>query len=124
MTKQRQLVLDIVTNFPGHPTAEEVYATAREQMPSISLGTVYRNLGVLCQQHMIRHIPMEEGPGRYDRPHIRHDHLVCIGCGKVEDVFMEDLSPLIEKEAGKAILSYEMNARFLCNSCKEKNPVD
>jgi Fe2+ or Zn2+ uptake regulation protein len=43
-SKQRDLVCEIVNLCCANPTAEEIYEMSRQQIPNISLGTVYRNL--------------------------------------------------------------------------------
>ena len=47
LTRQRKVVFDAVSKADGHPAANEIYETARRVLPQISLGTVYRTLGVL-----------------------------------------------------------------------------
>ena len=46
-TKQRRVVYDTVKNTHSHPTADWIFEKVRRQLPKVSLGTVYRNLGVL-----------------------------------------------------------------------------
>ena len=48
-TKQKDLILKIINNSCTHPNANEVYEKAREELPNISLGTVYRNLADLLK---------------------------------------------------------------------------
>ena len=50
MTRQRQLIFDLIMAAPEHRTAEEIYDLARAEMPSLARGTVYRNLGLLVRE--------------------------------------------------------------------------
>ena len=43
-SKQRDSILEFLATRKDHPTADVVYMNVREQLPNISLGTVYRNL--------------------------------------------------------------------------------
>ena len=43
-SKQKTLIYDIISNNRKHFKEEQVYFEARQFMPKISLGTVYRNL--------------------------------------------------------------------------------
>ena len=43
-SRQRELILNEVIDSKGHPTADEVYDGLKKTNPSLSLGTVYRNL--------------------------------------------------------------------------------
>ena len=49
MTRQRALILEILQHSPKHLTADEIFAIAREKMPGIARGTVYRNLKLMEQ---------------------------------------------------------------------------
>ena len=60
MTRQQQLIYDIVASGPAHPTAEEVFVRAREALPSLARGTVYRNLGRLTEEGRSRMLGMME----------------------------------------------------------------
>ena len=49
-SKQREEIINILKESYAHPTAEEVYLLAKEKNPSISRGTVYRNLNFLVEK--------------------------------------------------------------------------
>ena len=62
MTRQRTLILDIMRQeCPNHLTADEIFARAREQMPRIARGTVYRNLIVLSRPALQKLQKMSRG---------------------------------------------------------------
>ena len=118
MTKQKKLVLDIIENAHKHPTAEEVFFEARQQMPNIALGTVYRNLNSLVDEGFVRRITLSGTPDRFDKKKCDHDHLVCQKCGKLKDVFLNGIADEIKINSGNEIISYELNAYYICDSCK------
>ena len=118
MTKQKKLVLDIIENSHKHPTAEEVFFEARQQMPNIALGTVYRNLNSLVDEGFVRRITLSGTPDRFDKKKCDHDHLVCQKCGKLKDVFLTGIADEIKNNSGNEIISYELNAYYICDSCK------
>ena len=118
MTKQKKLVLDIIENSHKHPTAEEVFFEARQQMPNIALGTVYRNLNSLVDEGFVRRITLSGTPDRFDKKNCDHDHLVCQKCGKLKDVFLNGIADEIKINSGNEIISYELNAYYICDSCK------
>ena len=118
VTKQKKLVLDIIEKSHKHPTAEEVFFEARQQMPNIALGTVYRNLNSLVDEGFVRRITLSGTPDRFDRKKCDHDHLVCQKCGKLKDVFLSGIADEIKINSGNEIISYELNAYYICDSCK------
>ena len=46
-SKQKQAVLRVLNRTTSHPTAKWIYEEVRQEIPDISLGTVYRNLKLL-----------------------------------------------------------------------------
>lgn len=120
MTRQRQLILAIIEEARDHPTAQQIFDRARQKMPSIALGTVYRNLGLLADSGEVRRIVVPGQPERYDRVGDPHDHIVCARCGRIVDVRLFDLRPAIEKETGLTVLSYELQVSCICPDCTEK----
>src|ERR1700720_2570936 len=85
LTRQRQVVLDVVRSGDTHPTAAEVFESARRKMPGISFATVYNSLRFLKQQGLVREVAFGNGASRYDRETERHDHAMCSACGKLVD---------------------------------------
>lgn len=118
MTKQKRLILDIIEKSHIHPTAEEVFFEARQSIPNIALGTVYRNLNSLADEGLVRRITLAGTPDRFDKTKVDHDHLVCKKCGKLKDVYLKGIADEIKLESGSEILSYELNAYYICDSCK------
>ncbi len=60
-SRQRDAIYDFLKDRKDHPTAETVYMGVREQIPNISLGTVYRNLMVLKETGKIRTVEVGDG---------------------------------------------------------------
>lgn len=86
MTRQRRVLLEELRSLRNHPTADELHQRLRVQLPTISLGTVYRNLDMLCRGGQVRRLETGQGPARYDGELRPHYHLRCEGCGRLEDV--------------------------------------
>lgn len=118
MSKQSDIILNIVRESCSHPVAEEIYDIAREQMPHISLGTVYRNLGKLSDEGLIRKVCMPNSPVRYDKTLKCHGHGRCTKCGTVYDFATEPAMATVEKQIGSPITSCDFSVEFVCNQCK------
>jgi Fur family peroxide stress response transcriptional regulator len=70
-------VFNVLLQKRDHPTADEVFARVKAEMPTISLATVYNCLETLVQCRVVRAVNFERGPTRYcpnQRPHAHfHD---------------------------------------------------
>jgi len=64
-TPQREVVYAALLTRRDHPTADEVYARVRPELPGISLATVYNCLETLVQCQLVRAVNFERGPTRY-----------------------------------------------------------
>ena len=121
MTRQRQVVLDVIRSDMCHHTAEEIFDITKGILPGISRATVYNSLKYLEGQGFIRRITAENGSDRYDNSFIPHGHLFCTVCGEVKDFTVPDF----EKELGKIIResfsSYELKVRYICDRCRTSN---
>jgi Fur family peroxide stress response transcriptional regulator len=85
-TPQREVVFNVLLNKRDHPTADEVYARVRSEMPSISLATVYNCLETLVQCHLVRAVNFERGPTRYCPNLHPHAHFHDESTGETYDV--------------------------------------
>lgn len=85
-SRQREEILHIVFSTQAHPTADWVYEKVRKKLPSVSLGTVYRNLNLLVDEGKINRVVLSDGKVRYDGNTKEHFHFVCTKTGKVLDM--------------------------------------
>lgn len=123
VTPQRQCIFRIPHENPTHPSAEVVYAVAREQMPTISLRTVYRTLNDLAAMDEVAVLDLGTGSVRFDPNQEGHHHLVCTGCGAVRDLWADfgDLSVPVGREEGYEVGRAEVVFRGLCGSCRSSS---
>lgn len=120
-TKQRELIIEAVRASNDHPTADELFHSIRPLLPTISLATVYRNLGILSTQGVIRKIEMPDGRDRFDWRLDDHDHFLCRCCGKIWDFNLStSLQELIPAEMGFQVQDYALVVRGICADCAAK----
>lgn len=122
-TIQVSLVLDTVNKLQCHPTADEIYQEIVKDYPTISRGTVYRNLQRLCEMREIRKREIPGGADRFD--HLSHDHyhVRCIRCGRVSDVDMDYLSDLeksVRDAHGFAFTGHDIIFQGICSECNDR----
>ncbi len=89
-SRQREAILNVLRSTNTHPTAGWIYEKVREQIPNISLGTVYRNLTELCQSGEILSVDVRDGQEHYDGDNSPHLHLRCKNCNSLTDVVLRN----------------------------------
>lgn len=109
-----------------HPTATEIYEDIRKDYPSISLGTVYRNLGVMAESGEILRIPLGDAPDRFDINTHEHLHVTCTTCGRVFDAetyelqtYFEKIDEFLEESTGVHIENRVMHFQGTCSDCRK-----
>lgn len=91
-TPQREVVYEVLLKKRDHPTADEVFARVKSDLPTISLATVYNCLETLVQCDLVRAVNFERGPTRYC-PNLRpHAHFHDEKTGRTHDI---DLPPSV-----------------------------
>lgn len=121
ITKQRKLILDALMSVKSHPTADELYQMVKKTLPSISLGTVYRNLEIMSDSGMIQKLEIGGTQMRFDGMVETHYHVRCTRCGRVDDLDMTpDLS--LEEEVCR-LTGFDVHRHSLefmghCSSCR------
>ena len=121
MTKQRQVVLDVIRLDMCHHTAEEIFEITKTILPGISKATVYNSLKYLEGQGLIRRITAEGASDRYDNSYIPHGHLFCTVCGEVKDFTVPGFEEAIADIINHDFSSYELKVRYICDGCRVSN---
>jgi Fur family peroxide stress response transcriptional regulator len=73
-----------------------VYGALKAEMPSLSLGNVYRNIAILLEEGRLQAGEFGSGTVRYDAITAGHYHFVCERCGAVSDLDMPASAALSE----------------------------
>ncbi len=123
MTKQRKAILDILKSTDIHPTADWIYEQVKEEIPNISLGTVYRNLNVLSDMGKITVLDYGSTYSRFDGNPEDHYHFKCLECEKVYDLDMEvkkELDKEVEKNTPHRVNHHRLEFYGICKECQEK----
>lgn len=122
-SRQRQRILDFLSHSYDHPSALEVYKALKPEMPSLSLGNLYRNLHILVDQKLVLKISSGGSTeDRFDAHTDAHVHFSCTACGKIFDL---DLAPEAMaalhavEQLGYHITDTQVHLSGTCPACKE-----
>jgi len=106
-TRQRAAVYQFLHSTTEHPTAEEVFSTVRQTIPSISLATVYKALEALVDAGVAAKLSSTDGPARYDCRMDSHYHVRCLQTGRIHDLPTPFDPALLDKLDPKLVESLE-----------------
>lgn len=127
-TKQRQCIYDAIKSTQCHPDANWVYKKVCKKIPNISLGTIYRNINMLCNESKIKDISIEPGITRYEGNLSNHYHIICTKCSSIIDIENEnasEINKLLEEKLLKDLqysdLTCDIVFKGICDKCKELN---
>ena len=122
--RKRDAILNCVRSTEAHPSAEWVFEHVKEQIPDISLATVYRNLALFKEQGLIASLGTVNGVERFDGNTKPHVHFVCTGCDAISDLpqiaVPEALNQQVMQETGGMIDTCQLTFVGICQTCKEK----
>ena len=126
VTPQRRAIIHALLSNHAHPTAEQILLHVRGTMPDLSPATVYNTLHELVDIGMLRELDLGLGERHYDIPAEEHAHLVCLGCGRIEDVpFDHDALTLSLRHArGFQVVDQIVMFRGYCPACAEDQDRD
>lgn len=119
-SRQREAVKKVLMSTKTHPTAAWIYENVRQEIPNISLGTVYRNLSLLTEEGIIKKLSFGDGNEHFDGDISPHSHFYCEGCGKIYDIAFDstELCRNVAETEKVEISSAAFNFSGRCGECK------
>ena len=125
LTRQRQILLDLIDQSARHLDAESLFHLAKEKDPKINRVTVYRTLKMLKAGGLVDELDLMHfnGEQHYYETRMKqeHAHVVCLRCGKVEEFFGEPLQRLrrqVESNFGFQVLVARTEIGGYCANCQ------
>jgi len=123
MTKQRKAILRILKSTDSHPTADWIYEKVRNEIPNISLGTVYRNLNKFVENNLVSkiEIKMDKKESYFELLQgNHHHHLICLKCGKIIPLKcpLKNYENKISQQTNYQIVEHRLKLYGLCPDCK------
>lgn len=129
MTRQRKLMLQILSDAAAPLSAGEILAHAKQELPHLALTTVYRNLEALQGHGAIERTVYPDGAARYQVQSLHQHYLVCLYCHKQVPLDFCPMDQLGEQvhAAGFTVSGHRLEIFGCCPQCriqgKEKNPI-
>ena len=121
LTSARRAILDAVLERAGHFPIEDLVGDLKRRGISGSKATVYRTLPLLTEAGILQPAVITGDTRSYEaavgREH--HDHLVCLGCGKVVEFEFEAFEILQREIAARHGFRLEGHHHQLVGRCAE-----
>jgi Fur family ferric uptake transcriptional regulator len=125
LTRQRQILLELIDKSGQHLDAERLYLLAKERDSKLNRVTVYRTLKMLKEGGLVDELDLMHIGGDqhfYEtRMKQEHAHIICLRCGKVEEFFGEPLQKLrrqVESHFGFQIVLARTEVGGYCSHCQ------
>ena len=122
ITPQRTAIVDYLLKTEDHPSAELIHKVVRKRYPMVSLSTIYKTLDLLKEKRLVNEIEVD-GEARFDAHTDEHINVVCMSCGKIDDVdedMLRDIQSRVAKKSKYLILKSSFELLGYCSSCKSK----
>src|ERR1017187_8741288 len=125
LTRQRQILLELIDKTGEHLDAERLYQLAKEKDPKLNRVTVYRTIKMLKTGGLVDELDLMHygGDQHYYETRLKqeHAHAICLRCGKVEEFFGEPLQRLriqVETHLGFQVLLARTEVGGYCAHCQ------
>ena len=122
ITHQRLVIFRVLAATDEHPDVETIYQAVREQMPTISLDTVYRTLWTFRDLGLIGALGPSRERVRFDANTAPHHHFVCTKCGAALDFYSPEFDNLRVPDEVRAFgkaLTTQVEIQGICLRCSE-----
>ncbi|MEK3884081.1 transcriptional repressor [Paenibacillus sp. PL2-23] len=124
LTIQRKAVYEVVHEAHDHPTAADVIERLRTKGHHFAYGTVYNSLRYLTDVGLIRELKLGEAVSRYDARTDDHQHIVCLRCGRVDEVLVDvpqEWIAAVAENTRYRIEHAQVVLEGVCEACAKKN---
>lgn len=126
LTRQRELLFEIIHNSHRHLNADQLYELAKKRDPKINRVTVYRTLKRLKEEGLVDELDLMhyESEHHYYETRLKreHAHLVCLGCGAVMEYFgnpLQQIKEQIEEQFGFKVEVARTEVGGYCADCRQ-----
>ena len=125
--RKRNAILSYMQDKVTHPAAETIYTDLKQQIPDLSMATVYRNLTKFRQEGLIQCVATVKGVERFDANTDPHVHFICRHCSAVIDLHEMQIPSQLSEQAraltGGQIDSCILSFNGLCRDCLTKEKI-
>jgi len=113
---QRIAIMDYLLTHRTHPSADEIYTSLSDAMPTLSKTTVYNTLKLLSENGAALMLTIDENKVCFDGDITPHTHFFCTKCGRIYDLPQAVLANEMDA-GGHVITEVHCYYRGICKNC-------
>ncbi len=120
ITPQRVAIVEHIIKADEHPSADCIHKAVKKIYPMIGLSTVYKTLEMLKEKKLVSEIDVD-GQARFDSHTKDHINMVCMKCGRIDDVDEKSIKRIQTRAARKSGYQIVRNSFEMigyCAKCK------
>lgn len=123
LTHARLVVLQVLEDYPGHPTSADVLEAVEAIDESVGRASVFRALDLFTKLSIIRPTFVTSGSPQYVMmPGGHHHHIVCLNCNKTiefDDCGLNDLEADLSARFGVTLTGHLLEFYGFCQNCQK-----
>ena len=116
-TIQRTSILKSI-EYAGHTNIDDIYEDVKEQYPTLSLATIYKNIILMQENSVIIEVPINGEKLKYELKKDDHIHLICQECGDIQDREINSKTKKSLEIADFKLNSSQINLYGVCQVCQ------
>jgi Fur family transcriptional regulator, ferric uptake regulator len=125
VTRQRERIAEIVLTSEEHLSVDQIRRRLAAGGHRVGLATIYRTLDLLVEGGLARDHDFGQGYRRFEpmAARDRHEHLICLRCGRVEEFAhdrLERMLPIIADEHGFQPERHRVEIYGVCRDCQRR----
>ena len=119
-TPERYAILECICSFPGHFDMCLLHQKLEEKNYRVSRATIYNTIELLLDCNLVIKHQFKNNTAQFERAYNndRHEHLICLKCGKVEEFSDNRLDEITEYIAEKRNFSVHHRLMYVYGICK------
>ncbi|RUM73606.1 MAG: transcriptional repressor [Sulfurovum sp.] len=118
-TIQRTSILKSI-DHAGHMNIDDIYEDVKEQYPTLSLATIYKNIILMQENSVIIEVPINGEKSKYELKKEDHIHLICQQCGEIQDREITQKTKETLEISNFKLNSAQINLYGVCEVCQKR----
>jgi len=120
VTQQRLAVYEFLFRNHTHPTADDIHAGIKCDLPKVSVATVYKSVESLVDVGLVKPIYLGHAATRFDASTEEHAHFRCVACQAIRDVPINE-TPAAEGALDQCeIIGSSVEFYGFCPACRRE----